>query len=61
MPATKPPARPTITRTRLSVAERKALIAAAELAGLNPSQWLRMIIRQEAMARLHAVGRDSGL
>lgn len=61
MPATKSPGRTSIARTRLSVAEHKALVAAAELAGLTPSQWLRMVIRQEAMARLHAAGKSSGL
>lgn len=61
MPATKPPARPKMARTRLSAAEHKAMAAAAEHAGLTPSQWLRMVIRQEAMTRLHAAGKSSGL
>jgi hypothetical protein len=61
MPATKSPARPKIARTRLSVAEHKALVAAAEHAGLTASSWLRMIVRLQATAQLATAGKSSGL
>jgi uncharacterized protein (DUF1778 family) len=61
MPTTKAPGRTQAARIRLTEAEHKAMKAAADLAGLTLSAWLRMVARQEAMGRLHAVGRQSGL
>jgi len=41
--------------------EQLAFDAAADLAGLSLSSWARMVLREAALIRLHAVGRKADL